>query len=107
MLARIERAERMLFLEHLEQIMRPSHGEAAVLRIPLGVQLREVEKDYILASLQRNGGNKARTAEVLGISEKTLYNKLNRYAALARDRVGEGGDYDPDPDLPAAGAGKS
>jgi DNA-binding NtrC family response regulator len=43
-----------------------------------------VEKEYILGSLQRMGGNKARTAEILGVSEKTLYNKLNRYAAEAR-----------------------
>ena len=76
--------------EHLPPDMRPSHQESATLRVPVGIALREVEKEYILASLQRNGGNKARTAELLGISEKTLYNKLNRYAALARDRVGEG-----------------
>jgi DNA-binding NtrC family response regulator len=75
--------------EHLPPDMRPSRQEAAMLRVPLGVQLRDVEKEYILASLQKNGGNKARTAEMLGISEKTLYNKLNRYAALARDRVGD------------------
>jgi DNA-binding NtrC family response regulator len=59
--------------------------------VPLGIPLDKVEKEFILASLQRNGGNKARTAEILGISEKTLYNKLNRYAAEARERAGEGG----------------
>jgi DNA-binding NtrC family response regulator len=75
--------------EHLPPDMRPTRPEAAMLRVPLGMQLRDVEKDYILASLQKNAGNKARTAELLGISEKTLYNKLNRYAALARDRVGD------------------
>jgi DNA-binding NtrC family response regulator len=57
--------------------------------VPLGIPIEKVEKEYILASLQRNGGNKARTAEVLGISEKTLYNKLNRYAAEARSRAGD------------------
>jgi DNA-binding NtrC family response regulator len=75
--------------EHLPPDMRPTRSESATLRVPYGIQLRELEKDYILASLQRNGGNKARTAEILGISEKTLYNKLNRYAATARDRAGE------------------
>lgn len=61
-------------------------AEGIMLKLTLGMQLREVEKEYILGSLRRNGGNKARTAELLGISEKTLYNKLNRYAADARDR---------------------
>jgi DNA-binding NtrC family response regulator len=75
--------------EHLPPDMRPSPREAAALRLPLGIELRVVEKDYILASLQKNAGNKARTAESLGISEKTLYNKLNRYAAEARERAGE------------------
>ena len=75
--------------EHLPPEMQPGGVEAAALRLPLGLELGKVEKDYILASLQRNGGNKARTAEMLGISEKTLYNKLHRYAADARSRGGE------------------
>jgi DNA-binding NtrC family response regulator len=96
--------------EHLPPDMRPTRPEAAVLRVPLGIQLREVEKEYILSSLQKNGGNKARTAEILGISEKTLYNKLNRYAAIARDRVGEAGAAEAEEvaeSAPASGVGKS
>jgi DNA-binding NtrC family response regulator len=86
--------------EHLPPDMIGTRPEAATLRVPLGIPLDKIEKEYILASLQRNGGNKARTAELLGISEKTLYNKLNRYAAEARERAGEGGEAEP----PAAGA---
>ncbi len=74
--------------EQLPPDMQPSRPEAATLRIPLGLAVDKVEKEYILASLQRNGGNKARTAEALGISEKTLYNKLHRYADEARARSG-------------------
>ncbi|HVO21257.1 MAG TPA: sigma-54 dependent transcriptional regulator [Anaeromyxobacter sp.] len=77
--------------EHLPPDMQPSRPEAATLRLPMGISLDQVEKEYILASLQRNGGNKARTADALGISEKTLYNKLNRYAAEARARADEEG----------------
>jgi DNA-binding NtrC family response regulator len=81
--------------EHLPPDMQASRPEAAMLRVPLGIPLDKVEKEFILASLQRNGGNKARTAEILGISEKTLYNKLNRYAAEARERAEEGGGEPP------------
>jgi transcriptional regulator with GAF, ATPase, and Fis domain len=44
-----------------------------------GRTLEEIEKDIILATLERNGGNKKRTAMELGIDRRTLYNKLRRY----------------------------
>ncbi|MGC4114446.1 MAG: helix-turn-helix domain-containing protein [Myxococcales bacterium] len=50
-----------------------------MLRLSLGLPLSEVERSYILASLSRLGGNKARTAQSLEISEKTLYNRLREY----------------------------
>jgi DNA-binding NtrC family response regulator len=59
------------------------------LRVPLGRSLDEVERAYLLATLRRHQGNRARTASALGISEKTLYNKLRAYAG--DDRGGEGG----------------
>jgi two-component system NtrC family response regulator len=40
--------------------------------------LRDMEMRAILEGLERNQGNKARTAEELGISLKTLYNKLHQ-----------------------------
>jgi DNA-binding NtrC family response regulator len=50
------------------------------IRFTLGRPIEEVERDYLLATLRRFGGNRARTAEALGISPKTLYSKLRRYA---------------------------
>jgi DNA-binding NtrC family response regulator len=41
--------------------------------------LEAIEKDYILAVLDLNGCNQARTAEQLGIGTATLYRKLKRY----------------------------
>jgi DNA-binding NtrC family response regulator len=42
------------------------------------LSLRELEMEAIQRGLERNQGNKARTAEELGISLKTLYNKLHQ-----------------------------
>ncbi len=39
--------------------------------------LRSIEMEHILRTLEKNKGNKPKTAEELGISLKTLYNKLN------------------------------
>ena len=44
--------------------------------------LREVEKEYILAVLDLNGGNQTRTAEQLGIGSATLYRKLKKYGLI-------------------------
>lgn len=41
--------------------------------------LQEMEKRLILKSLDKTGGNRTRAAELLGISVRTLRNKLNEY----------------------------
>lgn len=50
--------------------------------IRLPVKLEHVERLVIEKTLRLYQGNKPRTAESLGISLKTLYNKLNRYARV-------------------------
>ena len=55
--------------------------------------LDEIEKDYILAVLDRNGGNQTRTAEQLGIGTATLYRKLKSYGIVRGARPAkENGD---------------
>jgi len=41
--------------------------------------LKEVERKAILAAISQNAGNLTATAEQLGISRQTLYNKLTRF----------------------------
>jgi DNA-binding NtrC family response regulator len=43
-----------------------------------GMTVDEAEQKLILATLDAAAGNKTRAAEMLGISLKTLHNKLNR-----------------------------
>ena len=48
--------------------------------MPSGTRtLHDIEMEHILKTLEKNGGNKPTTAKELGISLKTLYNKLNRW----------------------------
>ncbi|MGE0594606.1 MAG: sigma-54-dependent transcriptional regulator [Vicinamibacterales bacterium] len=56
---------------------RPDDGK--VLRVCVGTSLAEVERRMIMATLRQCEGNKTRAAELLGISLKTLYNRLNAY----------------------------
>jgi len=43
--------------------------------------LTELERAYILEILRITGGNKSRAAQILGLDRKTLYRKLQEYAA--------------------------
>jgi len=49
--------------------------------------LDEVEKDYILAALELNGGNQTHTATQLRIGAATLYRKLKGYGLIGRKRA--------------------
>ena len=49
--------------------------------------LDEIEKDYILAALELNGGNQTRTAAQLRIGAATLYRKLKGYGLIGRKRA--------------------
>jgi two-component system response regulator AtoC len=58
-------------------------GEVRSLYFHVGASISDVEHRLIMATLDAYAGNKRKTAEVLGVSLKTLYNRLNLY------RVGE------------------
>jgi DNA-binding NtrC family response regulator len=45
----------------------------------VGTTVDEMERRLILHTLQHTGNNKTRAAEILGISLKTLHNKLHKY----------------------------
>ena len=59
----------------------PAESDDA-LRIPLGAPLNDVEKICIQRTLKLTDGNKKRAAKLLGISVRTLHNRL---AAFARE----------------------
>jgi DNA-binding NtrC family response regulator len=58
----------------------PSGAKVDGVGVGVGMALVEIERRMILATLDHCGGDKKRAARVLGISLKTLYNRLNVYA---------------------------
>jgi DNA-binding NtrC family response regulator len=51
------------------------------LTVPVGGLIKDVEKAYIQLTLKHTKNNKRATARVLGISERTLHNRLAEFAA--------------------------
>jgi DNA-binding NtrC family response regulator len=73
---------------HLPHFGSPSgHRPAAdfkeidAVRLPVGTTVNEAEKALIQLTLQHTKNNKTRAAEILGISLKTLFNKLKEYGS--------------------------
>ncbi len=60
---------------------RPPVQEANAVRLGVGTTVGEAEKLLILKTLEATNNNKTRAAEILGISLKTLHNKLKEYGA--------------------------
>jgi DNA-binding NtrC family response regulator len=62
----------------------PWAGDSDALTAPIGLPLREVEKQFVLRTLAAENNNKTRAADRLGISTKTLHNMLQRWGLLHR-----------------------
>ena len=50
--------------------------------VHVGMTAEEAEKELILRTLDACGGNKSRTAEVLGLTPRTIRNKLREYGLM-------------------------
>ena len=65
----------------LNASQRKAHPSSRRLQFDIGIPLAEIERQTIFATLEHFRGNKRRCAEVLGVSLKTLYNRLSEYDA--------------------------
>jgi DNA-binding NtrC family response regulator len=65
----------------------PTHAyDASIVPIRVGTTVDEAERLLILRTLESTGQNKTRAAEVLGVSLKTLHNKLKEYSQSREDQ---------------------
>jgi DNA-binding NtrC family response regulator len=62
--------------------------DADSVRFAVGTTVDEAEKGLILRTLEHTRNNKTRAAEILGISLKTLHNKLKEYGAAKEEEAG-------------------
>ena len=92
----IERATILARADLIEPVHLPAFGStpapasatpANAVTIAPGMTVDEAEQKLIMATLDSAGGNKTRAADMLGISLKTLHNKLNRF----KDDAARGG----------------
>ena len=82
-LARGSRLDLQDLPEEVRQaFLKPGVSEGAV------QPLSDIEKEYILAVLELNGGNQTRTAGQLKIGSATLYRKLKSYGLIGDKRAG-------------------
>ncbi|KJS47367.1 MAG: histidine kinase, partial [Peptococcaceae bacterium BRH_c23] len=71
-----------------DQILKPSHSSGSedgffdIFRGNPYPSIEDVEKHYILATLKRVKGNKTQAANILGISVRNLYRKLQSYGVV-------------------------
>ena len=72
-------ATNQIDLKHLpKNILKPGLAQVNITFKP-GIPLSEVEKTMIMETLKAVRGNKLKAANILGISRRSLYNKLEEY----------------------------
>ncbi|OQX96598.1 hypothetical protein B6I21_00540 [candidate division KSB1 bacterium 4572_119] len=79
---------RIISSEEPAKMAKPSEIEgdsASMIVIPVGTTMEEVEKKVILRTLEKANQNKTKAARILGISLKTIHNKLGKFDAPKSD----------------------
>ncbi len=64
------------------QALSPQVDDASLVPVRVGSTVDEAERLLIMRTLEATGQNKTRAAEILGVSLKTLHNKLKEYSQI-------------------------
>jgi DNA-binding NtrC family response regulator len=74
--------------------LRPTSSPSEIIPQLIGATVEEVERELVLHTLARCDGNRTHAARVLGISVRTLRNKIREYSAHGSDVPASGGQAD-------------
>jgi two-component system response regulator AtoC len=77
-------AEEQIHVHDLPSPARSVETSSSSLTLKVGVSIAEAERRLIVATLESCENDKKKASEILGISLKTLYNRLNEYRAALR-----------------------
>ena len=77
--------------EIYKEMQTETSGKFGGLGIEVGMSIKEAEKRFIFKTLHETKGNRTHAAKTLGISIRTLRNKLNEYRT-------EGTDFELEPE---------
>jgi DNA-binding NtrC family response regulator len=69
----------VLLTEHMPPRFKPDKAVRPTVTFEVGTTLEEVEREMIIRALAAARNNRKRAAELLGISRRALYNKLQRH----------------------------
>jgi DNA-binding NtrC family response regulator len=77
-------------------VTRSPGSDRPALLLPIGTSLADAERHLVLATLKHYDNHKERTAAVLGVSLKTLYNRLKTYAVARHAPLDDADDSSED-----------
>jgi len=63
----------------------PAVAPDRIVPLLIGATVGEIERELVLQTLARCDGNRTRAARVLGVSVRTLRNKIRQYSAEGTD----------------------
>ena len=69
----------MISVDHLPKNVVPKKDDISVIKVPLGVSLKEAEKEIIQKTLQMTHGSKKEAAKILGISSRKIEYKVKEW----------------------------
>jgi DNA-binding NtrC family response regulator len=71
-------------------VLVPASDPSEVMPMLIGATVHEVERELMLQTLARCDGNRTHAARVLGVSVRTMRNKIRQYSADGTDVAAHG-----------------